>query len=71
MADESVEASIAKLRKCLGVGCTHEAGSLQCPTCLKQGINDSYFCSQQCFKNSWVGIHDPLDCLVNSILSRG
>lgn len=28
--------------------------TLQCPTCLKMGIqNNSFFCSQQCFKNYW------------------
>jgi methionyl aminopeptidase len=63
MADDGAEESLAKLRKCLRVGCAHEAGSLQCPTCLKQGINDSYFCSQECFKKSWVGISSPLSNL--------
>jgi hypothetical protein len=41
-------------RKCLGVDCDNDAGSLQCPTCLKLGIKDSFFCSQDCFKKSWV-----------------
>jgi hypothetical protein len=41
-------------RKCVGVDCQNDAGSLQCPTCLKSGI-DSFFCSQDCFKRSWVG----------------
>ncbi|KAI9312688.1 hypothetical protein BX666DRAFT_812579 [Dichotomocladium elegans] len=26
---------------------------LQCPTCLKLGIDGSFFCSQECFKKSW------------------
>jgi len=39
-------------RKCIGVDCQNEAGSLQCPTCLKLG-KESYFCSQDCFKRSW------------------
>ncbi|KAF3936546.1 hypothetical protein ABW19_dt0201678 [Dactylella cylindrospora] len=39
--------------KCKGVECTNPAGTLQCPTCLKLGINNSYFCSQDCFKRSW------------------
>lgn len=41
-------------KKCLGVDCDNDAGSLQCPTCLKLGIKDSYFCSQDCFKKNWV-----------------
>ncbi|KAL4925024.1 putative methionine aminopeptidase, type I [Aspergillus undulatus] len=40
-------------RKCLGVDCENDAGDLQCPTCLKIGIKDSYFCSQDCFKKNW------------------
>ncbi|KAI1075902.1 methionine aminopeptidase 1 [Whalleya microplaca] len=39
--------------KCLGVDCRNDAGALQCPTCLKMGVNDSYFCSQDCFKKNW------------------
>lgn len=27
--------------------------TLQCPVCLKMGIQGSYFCSQDCFKGSW------------------
>ncbi|KAI0184220.1 methionine aminopeptidase [Xylaria flabelliformis] len=42
----------AKL-KCLGKDCENDAGSLQCPTCLKMGIKDSFFCSQDCFKRNW------------------
>ena len=41
-------------RKCIGVDCSEDAGTLQCPTCLKLEIKDSYFCSQDCFKRSWV-----------------
>ena len=40
-------------RACLGVACTNVEVSLKCPTCLKLG-KESYFCSQECFKNSWV-----------------
>lgn len=49
----SVETEGAK-RKCIGVDCENDAGTLQCPTCLKLGIKDSFFCSQDCFKRSWV-----------------
>ncbi|KAJ6104724.1 Methionine aminopeptidase 1 [Penicillium sp. IBT 18751x] len=40
-------------RKCIGVDCSNNAGTLQCPTCLKAGT-DSFFCSQDCFKRSWA-----------------
>jgi hypothetical protein len=42
------------VRKCMGDDCDNDAGSLQCPTCLKLGVKDSYFCSQDCFKRNWV-----------------
>lgn len=38
----------------MGADCENDAGSLQCPTCLKLGIKDSFFCSQDCFKKNWV-----------------
>ncbi|XP_043596717.1 methionine aminopeptidase 1 [Bombus pyrosoma] len=37
---------------CETPGCKTIA-SLQCPTCLKIGIQGSYFCTQDCFKRSW------------------
>ncbi|XP_037752879.1 methionine aminopeptidase 1 isoform X2 [Chelonia mydas] len=40
-------------RVCETAGCSHEA-KLQCPTCIKLGIQGSYFCSQECFKGSWA-----------------
>src|SRR5690606_21262954 len=42
--------------KCSGIDCEKEAGVLQCPTCLKFD-KKSYFCSQDCFKRSWVSCH--------------
>lgn len=36
------------------VGCGDEASNLKCPTCLKQGIESSVFCSQDCFKKNWA-----------------
>jgi methionyl aminopeptidase len=27
---------------------------LRCPTCLKQGLKDSHYCSQECFKSDWL-----------------
>ncbi|CAH0056771.1 unnamed protein product [Clonostachys solani] len=47
-------------KKCLGVDCPNDAGSLQCPTCLKLGIKDSFFCTQDCFKKNWVESSRPL-----------
>ncbi|KAI1469804.1 methionine aminopeptidase [Daldinia caldariorum] len=41
-------------KTCLSPGCENEAESLQCPTCLKLGIENSYFCSQDCFKSAWA-----------------
>uniref|UniRef100_A0A3B3R3R1 Methionine aminopeptidase n=1 Tax=Paramormyrops kingsleyae TaxID=1676925 RepID=A0A3B3R3R1_9TELE len=40
-------------RECETQGCGSEA-KLQCPTCIKLGIQGSYFCSQECFKGSWA-----------------
>ena len=27
--------------------------TLRCPTCMKKGLPDTHFCSQDCFKASW------------------
>uniref|UniRef100_A0AAZ3RN66 C6H2-type domain-containing protein n=1 Tax=Oncorhynchus tshawytscha TaxID=74940 RepID=A0AAZ3RN66_ONCTS len=40
-------------RECETEGCSCKA-KLQCPTCIKLGIQGSYFCSQECFKGSWA-----------------
>uniref|UniRef100_A0A673IQE9 Methionine aminopeptidase n=1 Tax=Sinocyclocheilus rhinocerous TaxID=307959 RepID=A0A673IQE9_9TELE len=40
-------------RECETEGC-HSEAKLQCPTCIKLGIQGSYFCSQECFKGSWA-----------------
>jgi len=34
-------------------GCGKQA-KLRCPSCIKLELPDSYFCSQDCFKKSWV-----------------
>ncbi|GIY59643.1 methionine aminopeptidase 1 [Caerostris extrusa] len=39
-------------RKCETPGCEKSA-KLRCPTCIKYGINGSFFCSQECFKGNW------------------
>ncbi|KAF9434111.1 Methionine aminopeptidase 1 [Entomortierella beljakovae] len=52
---------------CQGNECGKNA-TLQCPTCLKLGIPNSYFCSQSCFKNNWA-THKGIHRLVASINS--
>ncbi|OAA44718.1 methionine aminopeptidase 1 [Beauveria brongniartii RCEF 3172] len=54
-------------KKCLGVDCDNDAGTLQCPTCLKLGHKDSFFCSQDCFKKSW-GTHKSMHKSQSNIL---
>lgn len=41
-------------RKCPGLNCENDASTLQCPKCKEMSV-DSFFCSQDCFKRSWVG----------------
>ncbi|KAF9108118.1 Methionine aminopeptidase 1 [Mortierella sp. AM989] len=43
---------------CQGLNCSKPA-ALQCPTCLKLGIPNSFFCSQTCFKENW-GTHKAI-----------
>jgi hypothetical protein len=59
LPEDPEKAPIAK--KCSGVDCPNDAGQLQCPNCLKLG-KESFFCGQDCFKRSWVGI--PVPCKV-------
>ena len=43
-------------RKCNGENCSKDSSFLICPTCKKFGVKDlskSYFCTQECFKNSY------------------
>ncbi|KAL3875991.1 hypothetical protein ACJMK2_033883 [Sinanodonta woodiana] len=46
----AAEGLVARL--CDTIGCQNSA-KLQCPTCIKLGIQGSYFCSQACFKGFW------------------
>ncbi|KAI9841190.1 MAG: Methionine aminopeptidase 1 [Thelocarpon superellum] len=55
-------------RACVGVDCANDAGSLQCPNCLKMG-KESYFCSQDCFKRSW-SVHKALHKTQSNPLRR-
>lgn len=43
---------LTESKVCETPGCSAPA-KLQCPTCIKLGIQGSYFCSQDCFKGSW------------------
>jgi methionyl aminopeptidase len=55
--------------KCSGADCDNEAGTLQCPTCLKQDLQDSHFCSQECFKRNWAlhkAVHKPTKAQENA-----
>ncbi|KFM59924.1 Methionine aminopeptidase 1, partial [Stegodyphus mimosarum] len=45
-------AEILKERQCETPGCENPA-KLRCPTCIKLGIEGSFFCSQDCFKGNW------------------
>ena len=40
--------------KCSGIDCPNEAEKLKCPTCVKLGLPEAYFCNQQCFKDNWA-----------------
>lgn len=53
---DNMAATSEPKRMCIGADCPNEAGTLQCPTCLKLGMKESFFCSQDCFKNNWVRI---------------
>lgn len=54
--------------KCETADCNNPA-SLQCPTCLKMGIQGSYFCSQDCFKSYWKS-HKIIHMLASKFLSQ-
>ncbi|CAM0139963.1 unnamed protein product [Umbelopsis sp. WA50703] len=43
---------------CNANNCDNPA-KLECPTCIKQSISGSLFCSQDCFKKSW-GLHKAI-----------
>jgi len=41
------------MSNCVGKNCDKPA-TMQCPTCVKQGLPVSPFCTQDCFKNNWA-----------------
>ncbi|XP_065224745.1 methionine aminopeptidase 1 [Planococcus citri] len=47
MADTAIASRTCETAEC------NLPAKLQCPTCVKLGIQNSYFCSQACFKGSW------------------
>ena len=60
---ECVSESVESSKKC--VGCGLSAFTLLCPNCIKLGKTDSYFCSQDCFKNNWTK-HKLIHKTINS-----
>ena len=40
------------MRPCDNPEC-RKPSTLQCPTCIKLGLDPSYFCDQDCFKGFW------------------
>ncbi|KAI1420892.1 methionine aminopeptidase 1 [Xylaria sp. FL1777] len=65
IADDPSE--VAAKAKCRGSDCEKNAGTLQCPVCLKLG-KESSFCSQECFKRNWAqhkAIHKTVEDKVN------
>lgn len=55
---------MSALGTCETPGCG-KAAKLQCPSCIKLGIQGSFFCSQECFKSNWK-IHK----LIHSLASK-
>lgn len=39
-------------RACANPECTKIA-TMQCPTCIKLGLEPTYFCDQECFTKFW------------------
>ncbi|KAJ1372447.1 Methionine aminopeptidase 1 [Parelaphostrongylus tenuis] len=55
------------VRRCEGFECEKPA-KLRCPTCIKLGLKDSFFCDQTCFKANWSihkSRHTDLDAPYN------
>ncbi|KAI9312689.1 methionine aminopeptidase 1-like protein [Dichotomocladium elegans] len=50
--------SPSESKHCQAPNCS-ELAKLQCPTCLKLGMEGSFFCSQDCFQKSWT-IHKKI-----------
>ena len=67
-------AAVVVTRECETEDCSKEA-KLQCPTCIKLGIQGSYFCSQVAFRISSAGfvvtLREPARCLSAGLLKLG
>lgn len=63
------DSEVSSKHKCLGVDCENDAGALQCPTCQKIG-KERFFCSQDCFKKSWVRISTHIPDISLHILTN-
>ncbi|KRT83730.1 Peptidase, partial [Oryctes borbonicus] len=50
--DPFVICKMSNFGTCESTGCNAPA-KLQCPTCIKLGIQGSFFCTQECFKSNW------------------
>lgn len=72
-ADEGM-ASTETRRECETEGCSKDA-KLQCPTCIKLGIQGSYFCSQVLLLSRLVRLkrrlclHTKARCLITRLLT--
>uniref|UniRef100_A0A914I1Q5 Methionine aminopeptidase n=1 Tax=Globodera rostochiensis TaxID=31243 RepID=A0A914I1Q5_GLORO len=65
---------VSALRQCESKDCDNSVeGNLRCPTCVKLGRPDAFFCSQKCFKASWSehkACHDDPSSKLDAILSE-
>ncbi|KAJ3338310.1 Methionine aminopeptidase 1 [Gonapodya sp. JEL0774] len=62
------DASKSSVTDIICEGCGTTPAKMKCPTCIKLKISESYFCSQQCFKDNWsthkekhVVVMDPFE----------
>ena len=46
------ELPTSNLRACATPACPKPA-TMQCPTCIKLGLEPTHFCSQECFAGFW------------------
>uniref|UniRef100_A0A183CNP9 Zf-C6H2 domain-containing protein n=1 Tax=Globodera pallida TaxID=36090 RepID=A0A183CNP9_GLOPA len=53
-AGEKLDEVLSALRQCESKDCDKSVeGNLRCPTCVKLGRPDAFFCSQKCFKGNF------------------
>eukprot|EP00002_Diphylleia_rotans_P037478 TRINITY_DN8374_c0_g1_i1.p1 TRINITY_DN8374_c0_g1~~TRINITY_DN8374_c0_g1_i1.p1 ORF type:complete len:382 (+),score=59.80 TRINITY_DN8374_c0_g1_i1:63-1208(+) len=64
---------MSESKGCIRPSCGKTA-SMKCPTCLKLGLPDAFFCSQECFKEEWAvhkNIHKIVSDAATSVATRG